>query len=90
MPTRNNGSPDHDRLAQPVAWHSVGIALPYPDARSAAAGLRAELRHEFAVRGGTEQPDWDTLVLTGPVESRGRSGSTWYEYTLGVACRPRA
>ncbi len=73
-----------------VSWHSARIALPYADARSAAAGLRAELRHDLATRGGTERPDWDTLVLTGPVTTRGGSGRTWFEYTLAVACRPAA
>jgi hypothetical protein len=69
-----------------VAWYSSAIALPYPDVRSALAGLRAEIAHE-AVRTGAGTPDWDTAVLIGPVELPATGGRQWFDYILSVACR---
>jgi hypothetical protein len=70
-------------------WVSAAIALPYPDRRSALAGLRAEIEHEVRCSGGGT-PDWDTLVLVGPVPVREGEGRYWFDYVLSVACRPGA
>jgi hypothetical protein len=61
----------------------------HPDRRSALAGLRAEIEHEIRCSGGGT-PDWDTLVLVGPVPLREGEGRYWFDYVLSVACRPCA
>ncbi|MGY1663724.1 hypothetical protein ACI78Q_21040 [Geodermatophilus sp. SYSU D00705] len=73
-------------VAEAVTWHSAAIALPYPDVRSALAGLRAEIREEAECTGGGV-PDWTTAVLVGPVPLT-ESGGRWFDYILSVACRP--
>jgi hypothetical protein len=73
--------------AEYVTWVSSAIALPYPDGRSALAGLRAEIEHE-ASSGEVGTPDWTTMVLVGPVPLRERDGQPWFDYVLSVACRP--
>ena len=81
-------APTADRAAtEPVAWFSAAIALPYPDVRSALAGLRAETLHE-ASRAGAGEPDWTTMVLVGPVPLPEVGGRRWFDYILSVACRP--
>ncbi len=57
--------------------YAACTALPYPNRDRAAAGLRAELRHNL---GRGETPDWATCALTGPVENSDARGCTWYEY----------
>ncbi|MGY1618778.1 hypothetical protein ACI797_18720 [Geodermatophilus sp. SYSU D00691] len=59
------------------------VVLPYHDVRSAARGLRSELRHRVAAVGGGDA-DWDSLVLTGPVAVTDRLGRDWFEYTAAV------
>jgi hypothetical protein len=59
-------------------------ALPYPHLERATAGLRAELRRQMAAAGILEPPRWDTLMVTGPVETTGRHGSAWFEYRATV------
>jgi hypothetical protein len=81
-------APTADRAAvEPVTWLSAAIALPYPDVRSALAGLRAEIVHEAARTGGGV-PDWATTVLVGPVPLPESGGRRWFDYILSVACRP--
>jgi hypothetical protein len=75
--------------AESVTWVSSAIALPYPDGRSALAGLRAEIDHE-AGRGDVGTPDWSTMVLVGPVLLREGGGRPWFDYVLSVACRRAA
>ena len=75
--------------AAALTWRSSAIALPYPDDRSALAGLRAEIEHEVGRTGGGT-PDWDTLVLVGPVPLPETGGLRWFDYVLSVACRPAA
>ena len=70
-------------------WYSAAIALPYPDVRSALAGLRAEIRDE-AERTGGGAPDWTTAVLVGPVPLPENGGRRWFDYILSVTCRPEA
>jgi hypothetical protein len=79
-------APTADRAAA-TTWHSSAIALPYPDDRSALAGLRAEIEHEVALS-GAGRPDWDTMVLVGPVPLPDSGGRRWFDYVLSVACRP--
>ncbi|MFW3172306.1 hypothetical protein [Geodermatophilus sp. CPCC 206100] len=81
-------APTADRTAT-MTWHSSAIALPYPDVRSALAGLRAEIEHEVG-RAGAGTPDWDTMVLVGPVPLPESGGRRWFDYILSVACRPAA
>jgi hypothetical protein len=83
-------APTADRAAAlAVTWYSSAIALPYPDVRSALAGLRAEIGHEVARTGGGT-PDWETMVLVGPVPLPDDGGQRWFDYILSVACRPDA
>jgi hypothetical protein len=60
------------------------VALPYRDARSAAAGLRAELRHQLA---GGPEPDWATFTVSAPVRCTAASGALWFSYTATVGNR---
>jgi hypothetical protein len=81
-------APTADRSATgSLTWFSAAIALPYPDVRSALAGLRAELQEE-AERAGGGVPDWTTAVLVGPVPLPESGGRRWFDYILSVACRP--
>ena len=57
-------------------------ALPYPHRERATAGLRAELRHCAADAGVLA--DWDTLEVTGPVETPDARGRAWYSYRATV------
>ena len=59
------------------------VQLPYRDVRSAALGLRAELRHRVrSITGG--DADWDSLVLRGPAPVTDGRGRQWWEYTASV------
>lgn len=60
------------------------VALPYRDARSAAAGLRAELRHQLA---GGPEPDWATFSVSAPVRSTDARGAVWFSYSASVRDR---
>ena len=83
-------APTADRAGvQAVTWYSSAIALPYPDVRSALAGLRAEISHEVERTGGGI-PDWDTMVLVGPVPLPESDGRPWFDYILSVACHPQS
>ncbi|MGY1823928.1 hypothetical protein [Geodermatophilus sp. SYSU D00079] len=83
-------APTADRAAtEPLTWYSAAIALPYPDVRSALAGLRAEIRDD-AERTAGGVPDWTTAVLVGPVPLPESGGRRWFDYILSVACRPGA
>ena len=62
-------------------------ALPYPHAAHATAGLRAQLRHRLLHAGCSGLPDWDTLLVAGPVESTTDRGRTWFEYVATVELR---
>ncbi|WP_346619620.1 hypothetical protein [Blastococcus montanus] len=61
--------------------YSARTALPYPHRERAGAGLRAQLRWQFA---SGEVADWSTLAISGPVEVVGRQGRFWYEYSAEV------
>jgi hypothetical protein len=76
-------APAADRAAR---VYSVSVTLPYRDARSAGAGLRAELRHRLAA--GGEVADWETLVLHGPRPSIDARGHVWFDYSAVVQCLP--
>jgi hypothetical protein len=74
--------------------HSAAVVLPYQHRQFAVAGLRAELRHLVQLasllgrREADEQPDWDTLVITGPTGTRDAQGREWFEYTATVHAYP--
>ena len=75
-------------MPAPAADRAQGTYLatvqrPYRDVRSAALGLRAELRHRVRSSGGGDA-DWDSLVLRGPVPVIDRRGRQWWEYTATV------
>ncbi|MCU1483161.1 MAG: hypothetical protein JWQ19_3947 [Subtercola sp.] len=59
-------------------------ALPYATLQRATAGLRVQLRLQMAAG---ELPDWDTLEVTGPVESVDARGRTWFHYRATAAPR---
>ena len=67
----------------------MSVTLPYADACSAAAGLRAELRHRLA-GADDEAPDWENLVVHGPMLSADARGHVWFEYSAVVHSRPMA
>ena len=75
-------------LVNATSRHTAAIALPYRDARSATAGLRAELRQAVA-DADAGLPVWDTLVVSGPVPMPDRRGRTWFEYRATVFARRR-
>ncbi len=62
-------------------------ALPYPNTAHATAGLRVQLRHRLLNAGCSDLPDWDTLLVAGPVESTNDRGRTWFEYVAAVELR---
>jgi hypothetical protein len=66
---------------------TAATALPYPHPAHATAGLRAQLRHRLLAAGCPDLPDWDTLVVAGPVESTTHRGRTWFEYVATVEPR---
>ena len=47
-------------------------------------GLRAELRFQTV----EHEPDWGTLVVSGPVMSFDAFGRRWFEYAATVQIRP--
>jgi hypothetical protein len=53
----------------------------------ATAGLRGALRLAIA-EATSELPDWDTLVVEGPIEVPRAGGRAWYRYTARVSTRP--
>jgi hypothetical protein len=57
-------------------------ALPYEHLERATAGLRGQLRLLAADAG--EVPDWSTLTVTGPTESVGAHGRSWYVWSAEV------
>ena len=57
-------------------------AYPYINRERAVLGLRAQLRE--AAANADQDPDWSTFGVEGPVESPGRHGVTWYEWTATV------
>jgi hypothetical protein len=57
-------------------------ALPYPHLERAAAGLRAELRHQLLAHG--HDADWTTFYVAGPTEVPDVLGRKWYEYQATV------
>ena len=69
-----------DPVAVPT-WRATAV-LPYPDARSAESGLRAELRHQ--VDSGRE-PDWSTFTIGAPVRSADAFGRVWFHYSATVS-----
>lgn len=69
-----------DPVAVPT-WRATAV-LPYEDARSAASGLRAELRHQL---GTGRQPNWSTFTVSAPVRSPDAAGRMWFQYTATVS-----
>jgi hypothetical protein len=67
-----------------VSTYAATTALPYPHPERATAGLRGELRRQIVQTGGLEPPRWDTLEVTGPVETIDARGHTWFEYRATV------
>jgi hypothetical protein len=63
-------------------------ALPYENLARATAALRAELGYQLVDAGNDELPDWDTLVVTGPLELTDHRGRTWFKYVATVESRP--
>lgn len=59
-------------------------ALPYPHLERATAGLRAALRHQM-LGAGVQVPAWDSLEITGPVETTDGRGRLWFEYRATLA-----
>lgn len=71
----------------PSLRFTATTALPYPHPAHATAGLRAQLRHRLLNAGCSDLPDWETLVVAGPVESTDHRGRTRFEYVATVELR---
>jgi hypothetical protein len=70
-----------------VTTYSATTALPCEHLERATAGLRTELRSRLFRAVTPESPDWDSLVVRGPVRTVDGRGRVWFTYTATMTSR---
>lgn len=61
--------------------------LPYDNLERATAGLRGRLRLMITDYSADADPEWATLMISGPAKSKDARGNTWFEWTAAVEAR---